>query len=332
MFLAKALKLLLLVALIAGAGSATADPPPAGPIAGVAEGQDGIRLHYLDFGGRGEPVLLLTGPGNTAWIYTEFGARLARHYHVLALTRRGHGESDMPEQGYDQQTLAEDLRRFLDQRGISRVHLVGHSAAGAEMTRFAGTYPERVASLTYLDAAYDRSTQGPIEAGNPERPDPPTSADRSSIDSFVAYLFRARPIYALYPRAVVERDTRAALTIRPDGSVGFRMGQSQFEQFVSSFSAAPPDYSRVRAPALAIYAGGQSAFRLRTATPELRPRLGRFLTETVEPWRQASIAQFRRALPHAEVVSMDAVHHPFLHKPAETAALVRRFLARHPIR
>jgi pimeloyl-ACP methyl ester carboxylesterase len=109
------------------------------------------------------------------------------------------------------------------------------------------------------------------------------------------------------------------------------MGQHQFAEFIGSLSAGPPDYARVRAPALAIYAGAQTAFRLEVSPPESRPQLERFLATTVEPWRAASIEQFRRAIPRGEVVTMNAAHHLFLHKPEETAAIIRRFLRRHSI-
>ena len=123
------------------------------------------RLHFIDFGGKGEPVILLAGPGNTAWIYAAFGKDLANEFHVLALTRRGHGESDMPATGYDQATLVEDLRGFLDSQRLDNVHLVGSATAGEELTRFASKYPSRVSSLIYLDAAYDRSID--VENGTP---------------------------------------------------------------------------------------------------------------------------------------------------------------------
>ena len=337
MVLIRGLKSLLLplcglLCALGAAGCATVPPGHYPMTTGFVQGEGGVRLHYVDYGGRGEPVLLLAGAGNTAWVYSGFARLLARDYHVFALTRRGHGESDMPEHGYDQETLSQDLLRFVEQRGMRRVHLIGHSVAGAEMTTFAARHPDRVASLIYLDAAYDRSTQGPIEAGSPERPVPPSGADRASVDAFVAFLFRTRAIYQLYPREVLERDIRASLTQRADGTVGFRMGEPQFAEFSASFCAAPPDYSRVRAPALAIYAGGQSAFRLRVAAPQIRSRLESFLATTVEPWRAASIEQYRRGMRGGEVVTMNAVHHMFLHKPHETAAVVRSFLRRHPIR
>ncbi len=79
-------------------------------------------------------------------------------FHVLGLTRRGQGESGKPPSGYDVDTLAEDIRAFLDTLEIKRVNLAGYSIAGNEETRFAGLYPERVAKLVYLDAAYDHAS------------------------------------------------------------------------------------------------------------------------------------------------------------------------------
>jgi pimeloyl-ACP methyl ester carboxylesterase len=303
------------------------------PRSSYALGEGGVRLHYLDFGGRGEPVLLLPGAGNTPWIFSGLGADLARDYRVLALSRRGHGESDMPASGYDQATLTRDIRLFLDQQGLAKIHLIGHSAAGEEMTRFAGDHPDRVASIVYLDAAYDRSTQGPVQSGSPDRPAAPTEADRASIDSFVKYLFATRPDYALFPRSIVEEDTRKSLAVRPDGSVGFRMGEAQFAEYLASLSTAAPDYRRVRAPALAIYAGGQSKHRLLNArTPEQRAAIEQHVRLKVEPWRDASVAQFRSGMARGEVLILDAVHHLFLHKPVETAGAIRDFLKRNPLR
>jgi non-heme chloroperoxidase len=319
----------LVLLIMANLGCASMPHRAREPTSSFVTGAGEIRLHYLDFGGTGEPVLLLPGAGNTAWIYSDFAPRLARDHHVLALTRRGHGESDMPETGYDQATLVDDIRLFLDAGGLRRVHLIGHSAAGGELTLFATLHPERVISLVYLDAAYDRYAQGAVERGNPERPPAPVADDRTSMETFTAYLFRTRPIYALYPRHVVERDTLASLAVQSPGEVGFRMGQTQFGEMLASLSASPPDYSRMQAPALAVYAAGQSAFRLSTTPPERKPSLARFLNETVEPWRRASMEQFRRGAARGEVIEMDAVHHLFLHKPDETADLVRAFLSRH---
>jgi pimeloyl-ACP methyl ester carboxylesterase len=62
---------------------------------------NGIRLHYLDWGGSGPALLFLAGMGCNAHIFNRFAPRFTDKFHTLALTRRGHGESDYPETGYD---------------------------------------------------------------------------------------------------------------------------------------------------------------------------------------------------------------------------------------
>src|SRR5437773_3081270 len=108
---------------------------------------NGVRLHFLDWGGRGEPVLLLHGLGDSAYIFDDFAPALTRHFRVLGLTRRGHGQSDKPETGYDIGTLVEDIRQVLDELKIKRAVLIGHSIAGDELTRFATLPPELVTKL-----------------------------------------------------------------------------------------------------------------------------------------------------------------------------------------
>lgn len=316
---------LLLLLGMAGAGRAA-------PQGGMAEVGGGVRLHFLDFGGRGDPVILLAGLGNTAWIYEHFGAALARHHRVLALTRRGHGASDQPASGYDLDTLTEDIRHFMDARGIRRAHLVGHSLAGAELTCFAAKYPDRVGALVYLDAAYDWSAEEPVDDGDPLQPPSPAAADQRSIAAFIAFVRRTRPDLARYWRPAVAHDLEASAGLRPDGTAGWRTSGNVFGALLAGTSQAPPDYRRVRAPALAIYAIEDESYRLPPdASPALRASLQAFMGGPLASWRNLSRAEFRNGMRDGEAAEMDAGHHLFLHRPRETLARVERFLARHPL-
>ena len=116
---------------------------------------NGLKLHYLDWGGEGETLLFLAGMGCSVHIFDKFAPRFTDTFHVLGFDRRGHGDSDYPETGYDTDTLTEDLRQFLDALKIDKVILVGHSLAYIELSRFAVLYPERVLKLVFLDAAYE---------------------------------------------------------------------------------------------------------------------------------------------------------------------------------
>ena len=116
---------------------------------------NGIRLHYVDWGGSGPALLFLTGLGDSAHAFDSLAPLFTDRFHVLGLTRRGQAESDKPPSGYDPRSLAEDIRVFIDGLKIERVTIAGFSAAGSEETKFAGLYPNRVSKLVYLDAADD---------------------------------------------------------------------------------------------------------------------------------------------------------------------------------
>ena len=66
-----------------------------------------------------------------------------------------------------------------------RLHLIGHSAAGNELTTFAGKYPKRTLKLVYLDAAYDRRELPTIEAADPlpSTEQPPGDPLRQKIEA-----------------------------------------------------------------------------------------------------------------------------------------------------
>src|SRR5207244_3875191 len=109
--------------------------------------------------------------------------KFTNQFRVLGLTWRGHGQSEMPETGYDTATLVEDIRQFLDALNIERVILVGHSLAGDQLTRFAGAHPNRVIKLVYLDAAHDRAGLPAIHKQLPSELSPAKS-DLESPDTF----------------------------------------------------------------------------------------------------------------------------------------------------
>ena len=327
------------VAALASACTAPHSPAPdivranastqatAAPVSHWARGAGDVRLHYLDFGGRGAPVILLSGAGNSAWIYTDFAKELARDHRVYALTRRGHGDSGYPQDGYDLDTLGEDLRLFMEQRGLTRAALIGHSLAGAELTHFATRLPDRVAALIYLDAAYDRSTQMKATESDPISTEPASDADRASKSSFIDYVRRTRPDLARYWTDAVERDLRASIGARPEGGFGWRTTGAIFGQLFSGAAAAPPDYSKIQAPSLAIYSVEDEDYRLPpNASASLKASLDAFEEGPLAAWRNESMRQFRQGAKKGSVVEMDAGHHLFLHRPDQTLKLVRTFL------
>jgi len=54
---------------------------------------ENVRLEVLDWGGRGKPIVLLAGGGDTAHVFDGFAPKLSASYHVYGITRRGFGAS-----------------------------------------------------------------------------------------------------------------------------------------------------------------------------------------------------------------------------------------------
>ncbi len=116
---------------------------------------NGVKLHYLEWGGKGELLLFLTGYGAPAHVFDSLAPQFTGTFRVVALTRRGRAPSEAPVSGYSLETLTSDVLGLLDTLKAGRVHLAVHSFAGAEATQLATLHPDRVASIVYLDAAID---------------------------------------------------------------------------------------------------------------------------------------------------------------------------------
>jgi pimeloyl-ACP methyl ester carboxylesterase len=79
-------------------------------------------------------------------------AALPESVPAIAVSQRGHGDSDKPDAGYRVEDLAGDLAPFLDAVGVDRAVVAGHSGAGLVARRFALDHPDRVAGLVLLAA------------------------------------------------------------------------------------------------------------------------------------------------------------------------------------
>lgn len=89
-----------------------------------------VNLHYSETG-KGEPVLLLHGLGASSYSWRYVIPELARTHRVIALDLKGFGQSDKPEDGryslFDQADLVD---RFIAERGLKNLTIVGHSFGG----------------------------------------------------------------------------------------------------------------------------------------------------------------------------------------------------------
>lgn len=117
-----------------------------------ASGND-IKLFYTDQG-TGNPVVLIHGwpLSHEMWDYQL--AELPKHnIRVIAYDRRGFGKSSQTWDGYDYDTLADDLKAVLDTLNLNNVTLVGFSMGGGEVARYMSRHGgARVAKVAFVSA------------------------------------------------------------------------------------------------------------------------------------------------------------------------------------
>ncbi|MBL8384122.1 MAG: alpha/beta hydrolase [Burkholderiales bacterium] len=107
-----------------------------------------VRLEFAEQGARrGTPVIALHGVTDSWRSFEPVLPHLPSGLHVLALTQRGHGDSDKPSAGYRPADFAADVAAFMDAMEIERAVLVGHSMGSVNAMRCAIDHPSRVAGL-----------------------------------------------------------------------------------------------------------------------------------------------------------------------------------------
>jgi pimeloyl-ACP methyl ester carboxylesterase len=90
----------------------------------------GIEFHYAEAGSGDDVVLCLHGWPQHWYEWRHLMPALAGRHRVIALDLRGFGWSDAPADGYEKESLADDVLAVLDGLGLERVKLVGHDWGG----------------------------------------------------------------------------------------------------------------------------------------------------------------------------------------------------------
>lgn len=126
-------------------------------------GSDGLSLHVLEWSREGTPLVFVHGFGNDAHIWDDAAPAVAEYYRTVAIDLRGHGDSDRDAaRRYDYDFHVADLEAALEQLGIERLVLVGHSLGGRIGTLFAGRHPERMAGFVIVDSAPELDVRGTV--------------------------------------------------------------------------------------------------------------------------------------------------------------------------
>jgi pimeloyl-ACP methyl ester carboxylesterase len=294
------------------------------PVAGRSRGDAGapVRLEVLDWGGSEPAVVMLAGLGSTAHIFDDLAPQLADGFRTIGITRRGHGASSRAADTatYVLDSLAADIRTVLDSLGIRRASLVGHSIAGAEITRFAARWPDRVEKLVYLDAAHDFGGLDQLFAANPSWPPPVTMRQGTHNDSLNSWRdWGKRDLWGYWSNALeVDR-------VRTSDADSFALRALNRETALQ-----PKEYRSVRAPALALsawYTAGIWFFHLDPLRDSVKWRqASRWVDSALRPFVARGNKRFLDEIPNGRLIQFDSDHYVFIFREERILAELRDFL------
>jgi pimeloyl-ACP methyl ester carboxylesterase len=108
-----------------------------------------MKLAYKEMG-EGQALIVLHGLFGSADNWQTLGKAFAEHFRVYLVDQRNHGHSPHSDD-FNYDLLAEDLKEFIDEHGISKPIIIGHSMGGKTAMRFAQRFPELADKIIVAD-------------------------------------------------------------------------------------------------------------------------------------------------------------------------------------
>jgi len=114
----------------------------------------GVRLHYYRTGGDKPAVVLAHGFSDNGLCWTPVAQALEARYDVVMYDARGHGLSELPEQGTDRDVASADLAGLVRSLGLDKPVLMGHSMGAGTAAGAAARYRELARGVVLEDPGW----------------------------------------------------------------------------------------------------------------------------------------------------------------------------------
>jgi pimeloyl-ACP methyl ester carboxylesterase len=262
---------------------------------------NGVALEY-EVRGAGEPVLLIDMLIADCFVPLLPEPALAHGYQLIRYHKRGWVGSTHTPPPVSIADHAADAAAFLDQLGVRRAHIAGHSTGASIGAQLALDHPEKVHTLTLLE---------------------PTLV---SLPLGGAFLKAAGPVFEAYGRG--DHSGAFAVFVAAASGLDWEECRALLEERIPGVVAQSikdaDTFFGVELPALTEWAFGPEQ-----AAAIHQPVLSVLGAETQPLW--VEIAEFlRSSLPHVEECAIDGVGH-LLHiqRPEPVARGIAEFLARN---
>lgn len=252
-----------------------------------------MKLFYRA-SGEGRPLLILHGLFGSSDNWMSVTKELALKFKVYVLDARNHGQSPHADV-HSYETMAADLKEFIDDHNIENPILIGHSMGGKTIMRFAAEYKEVAEKLVVVDISprfYGRHHQtilAGLNAINLETLQSRNEAD-AILSNFVGDIgVRMFLLKSLYRTS--------------EGKFQWRINLPIIEEQIDNIGEALPEHSKIETPTLFIR-GNESGYIEDKDIAIIEQHFSHYTLETV----------------------MGASHFVHAEKPKEVIELIEKFI------
>lgn len=223
------------------------------PIMTKAKG-DGVRIQLAIWEGKGKQILCVHGITANSRFWDCLASALSPHHRMIAMDLRGRGLSDKPLTGYSIEHHCKDILALMDDQGLRRPVLMGHSLGAFISLVFAAQYPKRIDRLILVDGGGKLSEAQMAKVFAGIKP----SLDRLGqiFPSFEAYLTLMKQAPYLQPwNSYMETYFRYEVE-EVEGGVRCRVPPKPIEEEAKNLGKVDSSkfYKRVKAPTLILRA------------------------------------------------------------------------------
>ena len=267
----------------------------------------GNSLHYRDWGGIGQPIVLVHGLASNCRIWDLVAPILASEFRVIALDQRGHGQSFKPDTGYDFATVVADLDGVIEALGLTHPIIVGHSWGGDVALEYDIAYPGKAKGLCFVDGGtIEISGRADWTLEDAKREMAPPLWTGVTLEAFRARL-KSRSIAMDNPH--IEEIVLANFDVQEDGTIASRLTRENHFRIIEALWDHRPSelYPNVRCPVLLMPARQKN---------QDSPQARRFR-------REEAIARAESLLPKGKTLWMeDSIHDVPIQRPELVASTI----------
>jgi pimeloyl-ACP methyl ester carboxylesterase len=171
---------------------------------------NGLHMYYASHSDEGTPLVLLHGGVMTIELtYASLLPTLTQRHRVIGVDFQAHGRTADIDRDLTYANLASDVVGLLDNLGIERAHVIGHSMGGGTTLELAVNHPDRVRSVVPISASVRP------EGTHPDLADPSTYATstRMPTEQDFADMAAAYAEVAPYPERFADLPARSMTSL-----------------------------------------------------------------------------------------------------------------------